>query len=312
MALFSKKQKAEIPRRRQAAAREERQAQLDDQTSQLFRRNQTLTGSASSRISSPGESNAQMKSPRVQTHELTQKRRHVGGILGLVLMICGVLYLLLTQLSATVITRASVASIKLDASYAVAINDYFATQPLERLRFVTNMNHLNEYVQAKVPEVASITMNGSDGFGKTVFSLTMRRPIVSWNINGRIEYVDDTGTSFGRNYFATPAVQVIDKSGVQVQAGQTVASNRFLAFVGRAVGLSKQQNFTVTQVIIPEGTTRQIELQLQGIAYPIKLSIDRGVGEQIEDMARAIHWLQAHGQTPQYLDVRVAGEAFYR
>lgn len=312
MALFSKKKQAEMPRRRQAAVREERQAQLDDQSSQLFRRNQTLTGSASSRVVSPGESNAQIKSPRVQTHELTQKRRHIGGILLLVLAACGVLYVLLTQLSATVVASATPSTIKLDTTYATAINDYFATQPLERLRFVTNMEHLSEYVEAKVPEVANIVMDGSGGFGKTKFSLTMRKPVVSWNINGKIEYVDDTGTSFARNYFATPAVQVIDKSGVQMQAGQTVASNRFLAFVGRAVGLSKQQSLTVTQVIIPEGTTRQIELQLQGIAYPVKLSIDRGAGEQVEDMVRSIHWLQAHGQTPQYLDVRVAGEAFYR
>lgn len=312
MALFSKKKEADLPRRRQVALREERQAQLDEQASRLFKRNQTLTGSASSKVVSSGESNAQIKSPRVQAHELTQKRRHVGAALTFVLLLCGFLYLFVTQLTATIVTKASVSSIQLDSSYAQAINDYFTSQPLERLRLFTNMEHLNEYVAAKTPEVAHVSMDGSDGYGKTLFTLTLRKPIVSWNINNHIQYVDDTGVSFARNYFATPAVQVIDKSGVQVQAGQAITSNRFLAFVGRSVGLAKQQGFTVTQVIIPEGTTRQIELQLQGISYPVKFSIDRGVGEQIEDMARAVHWLQSHGQNPQYLDVRVSGEAFYR
>lgn len=312
MALFSRKKEADMPRRRQAALREERQAQQDEQASRLFKRNQTLTGSASSKVTSLGESNAQLKSPRVQAHELTRKRRHIGATLVTVLTVCGLLYFFVTQLTATVLTRASVATIKLDASYAQAISDYLATQPLERLRIFTNMDHLNAYVAAKVPEVARVDMVGNAGYGNTLFTLTLRKPIVSWNINGHIQYVDDTGVSFARNYFATPAVQVVDKSGVQIQAGQTIASNRFLAFVGRSVGLAKQQGLTVTQVIIPEGTTRQIELQLQGVSYPVKFSIDRGVGEQIEDMARAVHWLQAHGQNPQYLDVRVSGEAFYR
>ena len=311
MALFRKKKQEETPRRRQVASYEERQPKLDE-TQQLFRRNQTLTGSASSQIKSPGESNAQIKSPRVQAHELTRKRRHLGIILFLLVVASGGLYILLSQLTATVIVQASNSSVQLDGSYAGAIDDYFAMQPLERLRFATDVGHLSQYLEEKVPEVASVTMDGSAGFGKTTFSVELRHPIVSWNINGKIQYVDDTGTSFTRNYFATPAVQVIDKSGVQVAAGQAIASDSFLSFVGRAVGLAKVEKFTVTQVIIPEGTTRQIELQLQGISYPIKLSIDRGAGEQVEDMARAIHWLQAHGQNPQYLDVRVSGEAFYQ
>jgi hypothetical protein len=223
-----------------------------------------------------------------------------------------VLFFLVSQFTAGAAVRATDVSIQLDSNYATIIESYLTSEPLERLRFMTDTNHLTQYVQAKAPEVANVTLDGSAGIGKSTFVFTLREPTVGWTINGKQQYVDTTGTAFTRNYFTTPAVQVVDKSGVQVEAGQAIASNRFLGFVGRAVALAKQQGFIVTQVIIPEGTTRQVALQLHGLRYPIKLSIDRGVGEQVEDMARAVRWLKARGLSPQYLDVRVSGEAFYR
>jgi hypothetical protein len=311
MALFFKKKQSDIPRRRQAVSRdEERKDDFDERYS--FRRNRTLTGSTSSQISSPGESNAQIKSPRVQTHELVQKRRHIGATLLLVLSGAGILLFLVSQFTAGAVVRATDVSQQLDKEYGDIIESYFSSQPLERLRFAVNTDHLSQYVAAHAPEVASVSLDGSAGFGKSTFVLRLREPTVGWTINGSQQYVDSTGTAFSRNYFTSPAVQVVDKSGVQVEAGQAIASNRFLGFVGRAVALAKQQGFVVQQVIIPAGTTRQVELQLKGVGYPIKLSIDRGVGEQVEDMKRAVQWLKSHGQSPKYLDVRVSGEAFYR
>jgi hypothetical protein len=311
MALFSRKKQADIPRRRQAAFRdEERKDDFDERYT--FRRNRTITGSTSPQIASSGELNAQIKSPRAQAHELTRQRRHIGATLLLVLAGAGVLFFLVSQFTAGAAVRATDVSIQLDSNYATIIESYLTSEPLERLRFMTDTNHLTQYVQAKAPEVANVTLDGSAGIGKSTFVFTLREPTVGWTINGKQQYVDTTGTAFTRNYFTTPAVQVVDKSGVRVEAGQAIASNRFLGFVGRAVALAKQQGFIVTQVIIPEGTTRQVALQLHGLRYPIKLSIDRGVGEQVEDMARAVRWLKARGLSPQYLDVRVSGEAFYR
>lgn len=312
MALFSRKKQSELPRRRQAASRADEEHRDDFDERYSFRRNRTLTGSSSSHISVPGESNAQIKSPRVQAHELIRRRRHIGATLLLVLSGTALLFFLVSQFTASAVVRATEVSIQLDQKYVEIIESYFSSQPLERLRFTTNTDHLSQYVEAHAPEVAAVSLDGSAGIGKSVFVLRLREPTVGWTINGKQQYVDSTGTAFSRNYFTSPAVQVVDKSGIQVEAGQAIASNRFLGFVGRAVALAKQQGFTVRSVIIPAGTTRQVELQLQGVGYPVKLSIDRGVGEQVEDMARAVRWLKSHGKSPKYLDVRVSGEAFYK
>lgn len=311
MSLFSKKQ-PDIPLRRQPrsdTSERATSASLDQRYN--FRRNRTLTGSASSQVSTVGEAHAQLKSDRVRAHDLLRQRRHIGLILSGVILGCLVLYGLVSQFTAHVEVHTADLSVHLDPSYDTAIEQYLKQQPIERFRFMLNLAHLNSYVQSVAPEVASVALDGSAGLGKARFTLSMRQPIAGWSMNGHQEYVDGDGISFTRNYFATPAVQIVDDSGVQVAAGQAIASNQFLSFVGRVVGQAAKSHLQVAQVIIPQGTTRQVELRLDGISYPIKLSVDRPAGEQVEDMSRAVTWLTSHGQSPQYLDVRTSGRAFY-
>lgn len=312
MALFSKKHPDPPRRQRAAESSGERATESSLEERYAFRRNRTITGSASSQVTATNEGIAQLKSPRVQAHELARQRRHIGAVLLLVVAGIFVLFGLVSQFTAGVTVKTAELSEQLDTSYADAIQSYLSSQPLQRLRFLTNTEQLSDYLQTEVPEIASVTVDGSDGFGKTSFVLAMRKPIAGWSINGRQQYVDATGTAFERNFYEKPKVQIVDESGVQVQAGQAVASNRFLGFVGRAVGAAKKAGYTVSKVVIPRGTTRQVQLQLDGVGYPVKLSIDRGPAVQIEDMARAVRWLKAHNQKPKYLDVRVGGEAFYR
>lgn len=313
MSLFSKKQ-PDIPRRRQEGTSgvSERATESSLDQRYAFRRNRTITGSASSHVTSTSESNAQLKSDRVQVHELARQRRHIGGILTLVLLGVVVLSGLVSQFTAQVIVRTSDVTKVLDPIYAEAVDEYLSRQPIERLRFMQRTDALNDYVQSIAPEVASIRVDGLAGLGKSLYIIEMRRPIAGWSIRGVQQYVDASGTSFARNHYTTPQVQIIDNSGIQVEVGQAVASNQFLGFVGRVVGLANAQQHTVTQVVIPQGTTRQIELRIKDVAYPVKLSVDRLAGEQVEDMTKAVMWLRDRGVTPQYLDVRVSGRAYYR
>lgn len=311
MSLFSKKQST-LPTRRQShpdTTERATSASLDQRYN--FRRNRTLTGSASSQVSTVGEAHAQLKSERVRAHDLVQQRRHIGLIFFGVLIACALLYGLVSQFTAHVDVHTADVSVPLDSSYSEAIEQYYKQQPIERFRFMLNQAHLNSFVQSITPEVAVVSLDGSAGLGRARFTLTMRQPIAGWSMGGRQEYVDGDGISFTRNYFATPGVQIVDNSGVQVAAGQAIASNQFLSFVGRVVGQAAKRGITVTRVTIPQGTTRQIELGLKDSSYPVKLSVDRPAGEQVEDMARSIAWLTSHGSSPQYLDVRTSRRAFY-
>lgn len=314
MALFSKKPAQDLPRRRQQQQQAPRPTGEDLGQRYAFRRNRTLTGSASSQVrAGASESKADLKSPRVQAHELTRKRRHLGATLGLVVLAAVGLFGLVSQFTADAVVKvASDSSIQPDPIYHETIEKYFAKQPIERFRFLLNEDHLARFIQSAAPEAEVVTADGSAGFGKSVFRIKMRHPIAGWSIDGKQRYVDASGVAFSRNYFSAPDVQIIDKSGIQVAAGHAVASNRFLGYVGQVVGLASTQGYTVNQVIIPEMTTRQIKLHLEGVEYPVKMSVDRPAGEQVEDMARALKWMKRHDVAPEYVDVRVSGRAFYR
>ena len=141
--------------------------------------------------------------------------------------------------------------------------------------------------------------------------MAMRQPIASWVLTGKQYFVDGEGIPFEKNYYETPVVSVIDQSGIQQTPGTAVASSRFLAFVGRVVSEAGKYSLVVEQAVIPAGTTRQLEVKVQGRGYPIKLSLDRPAGEQVEDMKNALGYFDAR-QAPQYVDVRVSGRAYYR
>jgi hypothetical protein len=302
--MFSKKQKQ--PQRRRSYERTPTPAETNP-----FRRGRTLTGSTS--LSSAAETKAQLKSPRAQVHELAAKRRHISGLLVLALLISAGLYGLVSQFTATVTIRAT-DGVSLASSdvYEVAIQEYLMQNPAQRLRFLLDTKALDKFVQSKTSEVGEVQLNGSDGFGVSAFQMTMREPIVAWKIDGREQFVDDMGAAFEKNYFKTPNVKVVDQSGVPIETGRAVASNRFLGFLGLTVGLVKTYGYNVHEITLPRDTTHQVEMKLKDVAYPIKLSIDRPAGEQIEDMARAVKWLHDAGKAPKYVDVRVSGKAFYK
>lgn len=314
MAIFSRKKS---PIRQRSSRRQGDRLSSDTTTGyssqrHAFQRNRTLTGSASSDVKGVSEAKADLKSPRVRTHQLALLRRRVGLGLLVVVVIAAGLAGLVSQFTSEPVVVSSVGSQAQHQDYRTIIEQYFKNQPIERLRFMLDEQSLTQHVKSNAPEVLAIKQQGSAGFGKTEFNIVMRTPVAGWSIDDSQQYVDETGIAFSKNYYPEPSVEIVDQSGIELSAGQTVLSNRFLSFVGQLVGLTEANDYTVTKVIIPPSTTRQVEVDLKGVEYPIRLSIDREVGVQVEDMVRAIEWLDRRNQSPKYVDVRVSGRAFYR
>ena len=280
-----------------------------------FRRNRTITGSTSSDIKSGNELNATVRSPRAQAHHLSSLRRRVIIYLGLVLLVVFLLYLLLSQLiAATVIkVEGTVALSAQDSSgYQQSLDEYFAARPLERLRFSLDNPKLLSHMQASHPDIESLTISSLDQLGEALVVIKPRQAIARWNVAGKRQYVDAKGVVFERNYAKDPTLQIVDDSGIDNKGSASIASRRFLGFVGLAVGLADNDGLKVTKITIPSLTTRQIELKLKGVKPYFKLSVDRSVGEQMEDVTRLQHHLAQKGLKPEYVDVRVKGKAYYR
>lgn len=301
---LSRKNK-DVPERRRTSS-EPVKSELDKGAE--WRRNRTISGVNRGKDGSS-------ESPRSKAHGLVQRRRNIGGILVLVVGVCLVLIFLIFQFTARVLVTSSSRDIVKpvdDVVYRNIINDYFGVNPATRLRFLLDEADMSDYISTIAAEVDKVEQSGSENIVDTRFKITFRKPIAGWQINNRQYFVDQHGVVFENNYYASPTVQIIDESNISPEEGSTVASERLLSFVGRVVALAGEGGYKVVEVVLPSGTTRQIEVKLEGTTSLVKMSIDRGAGEQVEDMVRSLRYLKEHGQAPGYIDVRVSGRAVYQ
>ena len=295
-----------------------RQARMTiDEQGYAFRRSRTLTGSASSQVSAVGESRAQIKSPRIKAHELRHRRRWLTLGLASVVAVAGLCVWLLDQYVYTldVVTSSTPLAKTTDINrLRGAANVYFDSRPFERFRFALNQERFETAMRSVLPEVASVSLGGGKGLIATDAHITFRQPIAMWQSDAQRVYVDKDGSTFTVNYFNEPSVTIEDQSGVAVDGKtQLVASSRLLTFAGRLVsGIDASGAGTVQKVVIPLGALRQLDISLAGTPYRIKTHMDREPVGQVADVVAAVKYFTEKNITPEYIDVRVEGKAYYR
>lgn len=69
--------------------------------------------------------------------------------------------------------------------------------------------------------------------------------------------------------------------------------------------------YTVTQVTLPTGMSRELYIDLSGEETYFKVNIDRDTAVTAEDIDRVVRYLHEHDLHPAYADVRVEGRAYY-
>lgn len=282
-----------------------------------FRRSRTLTGSSASTVRAANEDRGQLRSTRLQEHDLRRHRRKLSFYLVLCLVLVGFLGMVLDQYNSDDViistSSAEVSTKPIDVQrYRKLAADYYAAHPFEHFRFALDIEAFAEALRVSAPEIAHAEVVRGDGVLKGEVKLTFRKPVVSWAIKGERYYVDAEGEAFRVNYYAEPSVTVVDESGIDPDVG-VIASGRFLRFMGRVITLVNDSGTaTVSGIVIPRGVTRQIDLKLNGVAYPFKTNLDRDPAGQATDVVNAYKYFTAKGITPAYVDVRVSSKAFYR
>ena len=316
MNLLRKKQQRQG--RRTALMREKGRAvaDVDDSQRYAFRRNRTLTGSLSPGVASVSEHNSELQSTRVQAHHLRRHRRRLGvALFAVLVVITGLTWMIWQSIVAVQIVTDNGASQPLNTKpYVDEIERYLSSHPFERNRVSFNSSAVTTYLQSHgFPEVSHVSLDATHRqIGTATLTVGMRKPVVSWKTGASRLYVDKDGVAFARNYYSDPTVEVVDQTGIQTVNNQVLASNRFLSFIGLIIGHLHEQGLTVSQVILPADTTHQLLVSIQGLAYPVKISVDRPAADQAEDTARAVRYLASKGITPKYLDVRIGGRAYYQ
>lgn len=279
-----------------------------------FRRSRTLTGTTSPRVAASAEARSQLKTERLKAHELHQLRRRIMRILVVLLVLIGILGYFVASYTHTVTIQNAQPGVNADTSrYILAVEEYFTRHPLERFGFALNRKQFAEELAVANPELKSVDVDRSWYGGTKAFVFGFRKPILRWDSGGKTFYVDGQGVAFTHDYFGGSYVKVSDQSGISpADNGGEVASNRLIAFLGKMVGaVDAGGKGRVTDIIIP-ASTREIDLKLEGRGYIIKTHTDRDPLGQAQDVIAALKWFDDKKIKPEYIDVRVAGKAYYK
>lgn len=291
-----------------------RQPRVDEtMTNTTFRRSRTLTGSISSQVVAANENNGQLRSSRLKSQDLRSHRRSLGGILLVVFVgIAGTIWLL-DQLimPPRILFEPATVSAADSARYAKLFNDYLAGRPLQYFEFALNDNELSKYMVDRAPELVSAVIRGRSGLFAHDLILAPRTPLARWQLADKTYYVDNSGVLFEHNLMSDPTLLVKDESGLS-PATQQVASKSMLIYIGKVVGGLSSQIAPVQEVVIPPATLKEVDVVITGLPYRVRLNIDREPTGQVTDVTHAIRYVQQHSITPQYIDARVEGKAFYQ
>lgn len=70
--------------------------------------------------------------------------------------------------------------------------------------------------------------------------------------------------------------------------------------------------YTITQVVLPTGTSRELYVDVEGVETYLKVNTDRDTAVTAEDADRVLRYLEEKDLTPAYADIRVEGRAYYK
>lgn len=126
---------------------------------------------------------------------------------------------------------------------------------------------------------------------------------VMWGI--AYEGSRNDSTSDGTEVTMEPTVDVVLEGGGE-------ASSRVKLLVARLEQEAADYGLAVSRAVLPAGMQRQVDVYLEGREEYYKVLVDRSPAESMEDMARIVRYLEGAGVVPEYVDVRVAGKAYYK
>ncbi|MDO4871878.1 MAG: hypothetical protein Q4A27_00380 [bacterium] len=281
--------------------RELREREKNASDGKNFNRNQTIS------------SYKKEQSERLENRKLVVRRRKITGFLFALFAVSGLVLIILSQFVSTVgVKDVAGKAISKAGDYSAKIEEYYARQPIERIRSYLNVNNLLTNLQADFPEIKNIEKISMVGFGKYTFELEFRKPVASWSANDKTLYVDDSGTSFETNYFEAPELTVSDESNFETNSGAVIASNSFISFIGKAVSAANLRGIKITKITIPALSVRQVNIMVEGVNYSIKMLTTESPEGQVANLATAINYFNNKRISPEYLDLRVEGKGYYK
>lgn len=113
-------------------------------------------------------------------------------------------------------------------------------------------------------------------------------------------------------------VAVVDAPEYQIKAeiidenGAKQISARTRDYIAQLEHDLTEYRIYAVKFILPSGMSRELFVDVTGIDYYFKVSMDRDAAVTAEDISRMVKYLSERDLKPEYVDVRVQGRAYYK
>jgi cell division septal protein FtsQ len=142
-------------------------------------------------------------------------------------------------------------------------------------------------------------------------SAVLKQPSMGWRSDDQQFLLDRDGTAIGVLAAGSPLPVVDDGSNLPVKIGQRVVPSRFVGFVTDLRPGLKSVGINPTALAVKDTT---LDLQVQtDKGYRLIMDTSREVSEQVTDLKAVLNLLAAQKKAPaEYIDLRIAGKAYYK
>ena len=141
--------------------------------------------------------------------------------------------------------------------------------------------------------------------------ITLKQPSLGWTTGNQSYLLDHDGTVIGALPTGQGLSVVLDNSNLPVQLGQRVASMQFVEFTTQAATAMARLKIAPTKLEIKDTTLDLYATTPAG--YQLIFDTSRSVTDEVADLQTILATLADQKKIPtQYVDLRVAGRAYYK
>jgi len=167
---------------------------------------------------------------------------------------------------------------------------------------------LESALVAADPMIKTATITRAWPSGITV-AVTLKAPSLGWSTGNQAYLLDRDGSAIGTLPSGLPVPVVVDGSNLPVQLGQRVTTTRFVAFVTDVSQALPGLKITPARYEVKDTTLDLYVTTAKG--YQLVLDTSRSSQDELAQLQALLAYLK--NQTPsQYIDLRIAGKAYYK
>jgi hypothetical protein len=202
--------------------------------------------------------------------------------------------------------------------YQSAANQILATSVWNRSKLTLNSRQLGDQLRAQFPELAGVSVTLPLLSHQPLVYVEPARPALLLSASNGFFVIADNGRALARDS-GQPAIKDLDLPQLNDQSGLRVSLNRQalpageVSFIKTVLAELKPKQFKVADMTLPAASS-ELDIHVSGQPYTVKFNLhDNNPREQAGTFLAVQANLKRQNITPaQYVDVRLAGRAYYQ